>query len=541
MPGSKGPFIPKAIAIEKNVARAQLYFAIHLGLVEIIRIQCGLYNGDYDWDITEDLVLMVEQLLIAAAAKYTHGTQGRSEINAALSAYRKKTGQANKKALNGLKNLISLQRHIMKINDGRGDFNAFDITYNKACKMVEFEGVTGSDMTHWGAAFTMIGKGSPEGMGNTRAAITIWTFTGSMSSFMGMTPANQAKAIDPTMATNWQERENFSIYTVNPLDDVSFHKLRKSKKQATKADRAKRAATTAIMVATIVAIIESIMSMLAQGWVERSIDHEKNKAFNRRIFRKAQVLLFVVLMLTCPARACEILEMTMDDILENVHGAMSFMVCLRGLMGEGTMPRALVYTLRRWYGKALELLSEEFYQDVWPFYATAISLPDVMEFCFTIMFRFEPELMLYPENNPSLRLFIGTGNGKAFGKGHLSTGTMDQQLMSDLPPGIIRGKGITGYSCRVGNAVIYKGMKFLGFHKLAACIAEIFGHITGSQQADLYAGTRGRCKTCTKCVDTDGPCPAGCNPKRIRKNSKAYHQASVAQKVAEALDADMSE
>lgn len=542
--GSKGPEPPPK---GRNTGRAKLYLSIRLALIKLIVAQDAAYHGIGRWDIEGPMVESVEALLVAAHARYTRALAKDSDTKPALQEYLKEFGKARKKT--NIRKLISLQRHIMC--RASCENNAFLICFTSALSLLELVGVTCTDIDCWRSGFKLIGRGDLPGAADCLINTIVFT---------------QKYSQDPLDERNWEGQE-YTINTINPMGSQEFKDAQKEKFNSDLfKEREKRAASLPVCIATMAAVYLHILKLMMAVRCSQ-IDDIRNVARNQKIFRFCQVYLFLALSITSPARASETLCATFDDFTECVEGDDHFMLIFRALMPKGTLPRPKAYEARNWHGKKMKKLIRRLH-DVLPLYASALSLPDNLEFCMTIMLRLQPGL-LDPEINPQMRLFVGTGNGavkaatavtskrkgrgcaldtesesdtevsdndtqkaapkkqnrKPFGQGDLTTASIDSQLQLILPPGAVRGCWMTGYSCRVSYAVCFDRLLCLDDPRLVAHVCWLYGHEPGSTQAEMYSNTGGRCQKCLKCKGVDWLLNCTCNPKRDRRTRAKLEEA----------------
>lgn len=282
-----------------------------------------------------------------------------------------------------IRNIICLQRFAMSVPAAQN--NALNLTDQMVRNTIPEGAFTGTDIEHCLSASKFIGKGNKAG-----------------------------KTLELAIWKHGYRMPNEFINSENPFGGKTVRGLKNalmSARRETYGERcSKRAGTlpgVAMCLVSVYLAIVTAIRKLGDGLV----DDPKNKPAGQRIYRKCQVLLFIVMSLTSPARGRELLLSSMDDFTESVKGNEDFMLICRVLMQDpSALPRAKFYKMRRLHAKHLMKLMV-YMQQMLPQYASALSLPDIMSFCLSIMVRIQPEKLLSPLNNPFMHLFLGTGNG----------------------------------------------------------------------------------------------------------------------------------
>lgn len=530
--GKSFTFLPQHVKFDVNTGPALLYLSTRTGVSQLVS-QRDAELGPINWHIDQEIVDQTAALLTAAAKKYERSATD-CDTEAALDVYLKLTGSSQKQEQGGVKNYIRLQRQLLRVEGG--ETNAFKVGLPGARKLLKVPGITATLGRKLIAAFRMIGRAGIEGLGKTNGVVRYFKFKvrDNIEEYVPSDFLPDSK--------RWKEKV-YNITTDNPMNEKSLKKVITTLASIAKesgVDNAKRAATLPIVVAVIATFKIEIMARLdAMGF--KSITDLRYRNKNRKIYRLCQVLLFVILSLVSPNRPIETLDKAMDDFLESVDGEDNFMMIFRGLMEPGALPRPNTYSITQWYGKFMKLF-EKYQCDVMPFYATAISLPDVMQFSMTTMMALEPELLLDTDKNPHMHIFVGTGNGDKFGFGDMATNTLDGQLADHaLPPGAVKGRFLSGYSFRVAYAVIMRNIGVMDDPDLEELVRKFFGHSELSEQVTRYAGSLGRLLTCNPCRNTAVPTKdcENCNGrKRFRASVKGLGLGKKTKARKQAVESD---
>lgn len=355
---------------------------------------------------------------------------------------------------------------------------------------------------------------------------------------------------------------HFSLDPTNPFasalvrPNISIIKeMRKTESGDAAAKRATGLPGMALGAAAIYLAIIALIESMGDG----NIDAPQYAHKSKQLYRKCQVLLFVVMSMTSPARGRETLMATWDDLTERVEGDKEFMIICRCMLKDpDSLPRTKFYSYRRLHAKHVNQLVK-YMQQVLPEYASALSVPDVMNFCLTIMIRLQHEKLLSPRHNPHMHIFMGTGDGKddeeaaaddeqdqadmnaqrafdeevdmacagdaeviaaraelststklsqkrkstPFGEGDLEMARMDAQLKQDVPPCCVRKLFISGYSCRTGLAIILEKLDIMSENNdktLTDFVRLWYGHSEKSWQVLAYAETTARFRMCQDCA-----------------------------------------
>lgn len=538
--GKPPQFTTQKVSEEHCSNRAALYLSVLTILLQLISGKVEACHGSYTSNIEkEGMVNILEESLRAADKKYKHSKNDNTPGNsAALDGYLNMTGYVHDQKREGLKHLIDLQRNIMKMMDGNkgANMSIFHLTETDVINLLLADERAGT-VTHYRAIAKMIGMGNPEPM----ARVELWSFI--PRDIHACTPADYL----PTANYNWQYTRNMDVNTVNPFGFDRCTKMRLIRENANtaKPTHAKRAANLLVLIATLAHLGTAILNLLRNP-PHPLIDHASNKLHRQQLIRLCQMKMFMAIIMTCPARASEVLDMSMDDFMEGVTGCHKdgFMLIIRALLDEDALPRGTVYFMRQWFTKQIKVL-KEYQRDMLPEYASAISLPDIMINCMRVMLRCEPDMYLDPARNPHMHIFIGTGNGQAkagpstsirnsnpmFGEGPLTTKAIDAQLKmaQALPHGANPLRWLTGYGCRVGAAVVCHRLGFLAENTvLCENIAEYFGHFEESEQASRYALSLERLMSCM-CT---GEC--ACNVPATRARTPAQKRKKAAASAAAA-------
>lgn len=386
---------------------SELYSAIRLVLISFI-VEIG--GGQIEGPLIDRVVIELN----AAREHYklnihpSHMSETDDALRFLLSA--------NKKGVRiQLRNLISLQRFLMDISNVNGD--ALQVTTGMIFDKIGSNHLdpatraTETEIKSWKAAFKLVGRPNYVDPGGSSGQVTLCT----------------RNNLDATRT--WSPM-NVTQDTLNPMESPRYKQaLAAAKNPEKKTANSKRAASLPLIFAYIAAVYASIMQDL-DTLGDSMIGDNNNKTANEALYRKCQVLMFLAIAVTSPARASEILSHTFDDFTEDVKGHDRFPVLFRGLMDRWTLPRIIMYFYRRWFGKVDKSTAKEkangdqhterlatYMQDALPIEASALSLPDLCVVSMTIMLRLQTVNLLSPIVNPGMHIFRGTGNGDDFEPG----------------------------------------------------------------------------------------------------------------------------
>lgn len=379
---------------------AKLYGATHKNVSHIVDLVGN--RGQ----ITKSVTHAIAKELEAARIHYNNHAlieEDKCVINNAMDALL----EINKDGMYiHLKKVASLQRFLNKIGSVQG--NGLDVNKSSIyAKILEMNkdpnqiSPTPTEIKGWFAAFKYIGRP------NSRPDVTLVTVSWLEK--------------QSTSDRVWSGRE-FHLQTINPMVGPEFKKAiadaTKISKVSTVNDKGgKRAAALPVILAYLASVYISIMADL-DAFQDMEINDPSNKLLNESLFRRAQVMMFIAIAMTSPARGIEILTHTLDDWMEDVEGYGKFPLLLRVLMHPTTLPRALLYHWRRWFGKLDKSTTKEkfaaflqtFVHDVIPIFASAYSAPDVCLFSMTLMMRLQTMNLLSSATNPGMHIFRGTGD-----------------------------------------------------------------------------------------------------------------------------------
>lgn len=387
---------------------SELYSAIRLILISIVS---EIGGGQIDARVTDK----VADELNAARDHYQlhiHPSH-MSETNDAL-RFMLSTNKQHVRIQ--LRNLISLQRFLLGISTVNGD--ALQVTTGMIFDQIGSNHMdpatraTETEIKSWKAAFKLVGRPNYVDPGGTSGQVTLCT---------------RNNLVDPLRT--WSPM-SVTQDTLNPMESPRYKQALAAAKNPDKTTaNSKRAASLPLIFAYIAAVYASIMQDL-DTLGDSIIDQSGNKTSNEALYRKCQVLMFLAIAVTSPARAIEILSHTFDDFTESIKGHDEFPVLFRGLMDKWTLPRTIMYFYRRWFGKVDKSSAKEkangdqyterlatYMQDTLPIGASALSLPDLCVVSMTIMLRLQTVNLLSPVVNPGMHIFRGTGTGDSFEPG----------------------------------------------------------------------------------------------------------------------------
>lgn len=113
------------MSIDECQQRAILYLSGTPVLFQVILDRVSAFGGGYDWNITDDMFNTVKDAFTAAAIKH-------------FQANKYMTRQVIEDFLNrkSLKKLIILQREIIRMRGGRGDFSIFALSRDDVHRLV---------------------------------------------------------------------------------------------------------------------------------------------------------------------------------------------------------------------------------------------------------------------------------------------------------------------------------------------------------------------------------------------------------------------
>lgn len=487
-------------------------------------------HGTYTWNIDKDILDYVQFALEQSdRINNPRGPHPTQALKAYLVVLGKRGAGQKRQALSCL---VTLQRDICNLHNlcpGK-EYNMLDITIEQALSL---DNGMACRLGQWRYASHLIG------MGNDLQTVQFKTENISYhkfilpKSFKGTPTFEQFKELAGDHG-NWHETVSRKYSTVSRfVDGDLFAAKRMQMNQANSLlpTHSKRAANLSSLIATL-ARLDEVIDGLLFGSKYADIDIPESKPLREKVIRLHQVKIFLIIMTTCPARGCEILDMAFDDLLEIVDGE-EFMLMLRALLPAPAIPRCTSYTILRISIKTVKdgaPMVKDYQQDTLPEYAAAISLPDVLVDSMRKMLRMDFDMFMDPDRNPHMRIFVGTGTGtgtdagkkKVFGEGPLTTAAMDTQLKSStaLPACACPTHWLTCYAGRVMAAVCCMRLGYTeAGSTLKLWIAGWFMHQPGSDQADDYAKSMQRLLTCPH-VDTDGECDC-LTPSRSRNKETA--------------------
>lgn len=452
-----------------------------------------------------------------------------------------------------IRNIIKLHRLALRVPSADG--SALNLTTSMGSDFVTRESnqISGTEVEHCTSAAKFIGMGVASG---EVRLVTCYKIDGFPSHFQ----------LNPSIP--------FCSAIVRPI----IADRKQDRKDASGDATAKRAGGVQGMAAGAASVYLAMINLM-KSMGDGKIDDEKYAHKGKQLFRKAQVLLFVVISMTSPARGRETLMATFDDFTERVQGNEEFMIMMRCLLVDPcALPRTKFYRMRRLHAKHLNTL-ERYMQQALPEYASALSIPDVMCFCMTVMIRLQHKNLLSPRCNPFMHIFLGTGDGKVdrveaeaedevdrvfdnqvdeiaekdeevvaaralakshnipipsgsgskrkatpFGVGNLEMARMDTQLKQDVPPCCVRKSFISGYSSRTGIAILLEKLDIMDEtedKQLRDFVRMWYGHSMKSWQVLLYAETTARFRVCNQCVDDVDSKGCWCFRLRDPKKKKA--------------------
>lgn len=384
---------------------SELYSAIRLILISIV---AEIGDGQIDAHVT---ARVVEELI--AAKNHYHAEVHPKQMFEIEDALRVMLTENKTGVRIQLRNLISLQRFLIGISTVNG--NALYVTTGMIFDQIAINHMnpatraTETEIKSWKAAFRLVGRPNYVDPGGTSAQRFVST---------------RNNIVDPLRT--WSQIP-FHQDTLNPMNSPRYQQaLTAARNPDKKTTQSKRAAPLPLIFAYITAVYASIMQGL-DTLGDTVIDQPSNKTSNEALYRKCQVLMFLAIAVTSPARGIEILSHTFDDFTESINGHDRFPVLFRGMMDKWTLPRTIMYHYRRWFGKTDKSTPRDkangeqyaqrlatFMQDALPIGASALSLPDLCVVSMTIMLRLQTVNLLSPDVNPGMHIFRGTGNGDDF-------------------------------------------------------------------------------------------------------------------------------
>ena len=279
--------------------------------------------------------------------------------------------------------------------------------------------------------------------------------------------------------------------THNPLKCQWASDLLKSLKREKNND-SKRAAPLLAYVISITQGIAWIKEELQSNATLLIADHAKKCQVIVRVAAKVMAL---VLEVSRVSRGNEVCCTSFADLTVSVQGiGKPVWLLARAMVPKGSVPRPEWYREWKWNGKDKQEFLDLIH-DCLPYDASALSLPDILEWCMRIILALEPSYC-NPEVNPQLLMFLGFGKAKPHSLTPLTTNLLNGWLKDakTLPPRAVGDRWLTSYSSRTSFAKSVMEFALLDRldPELADAVRGCFGHSTTSQEIKKYAQTKGR-------------------------------------------------